>query len=220
MEVVIMLNDKKIYYVYSYSTPDGEIFYIGKGKGNRLYYHLYEAKKEKLKGGRRNYAKIKKIRDILANNQEPIIKKVSQNINEYEALNLEKQLIRKFGRFDIGTGTLLNMTDGGEGISGNICSQERKLKISLANKGRKFNEETKQHFRVPKSEQGKINISLSKNKPVKQLNKQGELIKIWPSAEIAVNELQKLGYKVHQRNISACCRSIRKTSGGFKWQFI
>ena len=43
-----------------------------------------------------------------------------------------------YGRKNLGTGILANLTDGGDGTIGIEFSQERKDKISKANKGNKF----------------------------------------------------------------------------------
>ena len=46
-------------------------------------------------------------------------------------------MIAVFGRKDLGTGILYNRTDGGEGISGTILSEETKQKMSESRKGHK-----------------------------------------------------------------------------------
>jgi hypothetical protein len=38
---------------------------------------------------------------------------------------IEKYYIRKYGRRDLGTGCLVNLTDGGEGVSGLVCSTKQ-----------------------------------------------------------------------------------------------
>ena len=45
---------------------------------------------------------------------------IEENMLETDALALEIELIAKYGRKDIGTGILRNMTNGGEGCSGFI----------------------------------------------------------------------------------------------------
>lgn len=51
-------------------------------------------------------------------------------------LQKEIEFIALYGRIDKKTGCLANMTDGGEGTLGLICSEEKARKISEANKGR------------------------------------------------------------------------------------
>ena len=84
-----------------------EPFYVGKGSGNRAYTHL--------KGYTKNdnphfYNKIQK---MLREGIEPKIK-ITNTKNEIEAYNFEIELIKKIGRKDKHTGSLLNLTDGGE----------------------------------------------------------------------------------------------------------
>lgn len=132
---------KNIFYVYEYIRDDGTPYYIGKGSGNRAF--------------------IKNKRGLP---QDPTkIKFIKTNLFESEALDLEKTLIAKYGRKDLGTGILINLTDGGEGISNPSASTreklarakrnesvETRLKRSAAAKNRKrepLSEETKQKIR-------------------------------------------------------------------------
>jgi hypothetical protein len=52
----------------------------------------------------------------------------------------EIELIKLYGRKDLNNGTLVNLTDGGEGTLNMIITDEHKLKISIANKGSVFPE--------------------------------------------------------------------------------
>jgi hypothetical protein len=62
--------------------------------------------------------------------------KNNQNLTEKEAFKHEVYMINVLGRKDLGTGILRNRTNGGEGISGRVISDECKRKQSEAKKGK------------------------------------------------------------------------------------
>ena len=120
-----------MYYVYIYLDPrksPAEPIYVGKGKDNRSQFHKTRANNPILK------RKITKINEL---GLEPIVEIYQNNLTEQEALNLEIELISKFGRIDLKTGTLCNLTEGGEGSSGRIASEETKKLWSEQRKGKK-----------------------------------------------------------------------------------
>lgn len=124
-----------VYYVYQYVREDGTPYYIGKGKNDRAYSKH-------------------SINLPIDNSRIHILQ---ENLNENDAHELEIYLISKYGRKDIGTGILRNKTNGGEGVSGYIVSEETKRKISKALKGipgKALTKETKE--KISKSLKGKI----------------------------------------------------------------
>ena len=74
-----------------------------------------------------------------------------------EAAQMEQDLICQYGRLDLGTGMLRNLTDGGEGVTGPKSAEHKAAigdairgrdctwgdKLSVALKGRKVSDETK-----------------------------------------------------------------------------
>jgi hypothetical protein len=111
------------YYVYQYLREDGSPYYIGKGCKNRAF----------TKQGH-----------TVPLPPKDRIKFISKNLTDEEAKKLEIELIAKYGRKDIGTGILRNMTAGGEGSSNRLATKEMRQKMSNKLKGRKQSEETKQ----------------------------------------------------------------------------
>ncbi len=71
---------------------------------------------------------------------------IHENLSWKDVCALEIKYIAQIGRKDKGLGSLINLTDGGEGFK-NKHSAATKLKISLKQKGRVVSEETKQKLR-------------------------------------------------------------------------
>lgn len=115
-----------MFYTYIYYDPskNNEPFYVGKGKDKRAWDHLRLDK--------RNYF-INKLKGMISKGIQPIIG-IYGGLDEEFAFFLEKELISHYGRRDIGTGCLCNMTDGGEGFSGGVMSAESRKKIAESNR--------------------------------------------------------------------------------------
>jgi hypothetical protein len=99
------------FYTYAYLREDKTPYYIGKGTRDRIY---------------------SKNRRIKPPKDKSRIIFLKQNLTEEEAFKHEIYMIAMFGRKDLGTGILHNMTDGGDGVSGRIITEEYRKKISAS----------------------------------------------------------------------------------------
>jgi hypothetical protein len=125
--------------VYQHIRKDtNQIFYIGIGKTiarskskksrNRYWYHIVD--------------KVGYTIEILHN-----------NITWDEACELEMTYIKQYGRQDLSTGILVNMTDGGDGSVNVIITEESRNKISKVHKGKSLSVEHR--AKIGKSNIGK-----------------------------------------------------------------
>ena len=98
------------FYIYVHYTTDGVPFYVGKGKANRcLHKHSRSYWWDNVVSKYGYFIEIKEI-----------------NLNEDESFQKEIYWIDYFGRKQLKEGTLINLTDGGEGVSGRIFTQQEK----------------------------------------------------------------------------------------------
>jgi hypothetical protein len=123
------------FYVYILSRPNGKPFYVGKGKGRRLFKHEGEARNGC------TCRKCKVIQGIWKNGGEVQRTIVLTTDDEQTALDHERELIALFGKH-----TLTNITDGGKGVPGYVFTPEVRAKISAAGKGRIVSEQARKNL--------------------------------------------------------------------------
>ena len=120
-------------YVYRHIRLDkNEPFYIGIGS-DKSYRRAFEK-------NRRNNIWYK-----IASKTQYDVEILMDDLTWEQACEKEKEFISLYGRKDLGKGTLVNLTDGGEGVVGRKykTSEETKLKISKSHTGKKLSEELK-----------------------------------------------------------------------------
>jgi hypothetical protein len=122
------------FYVYAYIDPrDNTPFYIGKGHGDRDQDHLRRSVYTNPVHSKRFL--YKKIRKLIAAGVQPVIHRVLDNLSEDLAFFWETFFIHALGRRNLGTGSLCNLTNGGEGTSGLLVSAETRRKQSQSHIG-------------------------------------------------------------------------------------
>jgi len=133
--------------VYIHKRNDtNNVFYVGIGKSK---YRATE------KRGRSEYWK------RIVNKHGREVEIIAKDLSWEDACKLEVLLISQYGRLDLKTGNLVNMTDGGEGMSN--PSKETRAKLSKSKMGNtntlgfKHSEETKR-----KVSESQLGVKLSK----------------------------------------------------------
>lgn len=125
------------FYTYLYSDPsrNNEPIYVGKGQAKRAWDHLK----------RKDHCEfVHRLQKMLREGVQPLITFFCKDVDNELACLVEMEAVAKFGRKNLGLGTLLNLTDGGdEGTPGVVVSEETRQKLSVLSKGRKVSDDTK-----------------------------------------------------------------------------
>jgi hypothetical protein len=152
-----------MFYTYLWLREDGTPYYAGKGSGRRGFISGKHGGLHRPKDG---------LRIIL-----------QEHLSEADAFEAEKFLISYYGRLDTKTGCLRNLTDGGEGGSGNIPSESHKERVRIALLGKKHSDERRAHQSA--AHKGK------KRSETARKNLSETLKKLWASGRFATRKKPK-----------------------------
>ena len=127
-----------MFYTYLWLRENGTPYYIGKGSNGRAY-------------ARHAIGKAPPVERIIVQDFEC----------ESDAFKAETFLILYYGRIDKGMGCLRNRTDGGDGTSGWMPSEETKRRMSTARTGTKGHPISEETRRKLSSEETRLKMSVS-----------------------------------------------------------
>ena len=105
-----------MFYTYLWLREDGTPYYVGKGKKDRAFIsHSHRVNRPK--------------------DTSFII--IQEWESEQDSFRAEKFLILYYGRKDLGTGCLRNLTNGGEGSAGRVSTEFFRESLSARRKGKR-----------------------------------------------------------------------------------
>lgn len=161
--------------IYAYwDNEKGYYAYIGKDSNIDVNKRYYEHKRPSM------YDK-QQINRVIQNNPDRYEYRVLMegDYKDNQLNKMEKFLIKhlKTFKYDYPERSVFNFTKGGEGTSGRVVSDETRIKISEANKGKnnpnyginyRQSDEHKRNISKSKNTTGYLNVSKQKNKRLKQ----------------------------------------------------
>ena len=192
----------KEYYTYAYLREDGTPYYIGKGSGRRAYSSNHRI-------------------NLPPKDRILVLKRFE---NECDAFKHEMYMIAVFGRKDLGTGILQNLSEGGTGGSSGyittpeLCSlrssrmignkiwsgrthdKEAREKVSKARKGKKLSKEHINKLKDSHSLMWKVTSPIGEVLIVSNLTEWCKVNNLNPSA--FYNHGKHKGWRVEKHQIS------------------
>lgn len=219
-------------YLYRHIRLDKNVpFYIGVGNDTRNYRRAYDS-----------VLRTKLWKNIAAKGYEVEI--LLDGIEYEDVLKKEQEFVLLYGRIDLKTGTLANLTDGGDGVRGYRHSEETKrkrsirltganhplfgknisaetrLKIKNANTGKKRSQDVINkiilfHTGKKRSPEACQRIKeATKVRPVLKYDLNGNFIKEYKSISEAAIDNNTI-----VSNISLCCQGGAKSAKKLIWRY-
>jgi len=204
---------------YAHYTPQGRLFYIGKGSSERRAHYL---------SGRNNYWQ-----KVVAKYGKPDVQILAHWDTEEEAFDHERLLISCFREFGH---ELANLTDGGDGTSGYKQTAEHRRKLRVARLGKPIHsEEFKQKISdIHKGNKWRLGRPTSeKQRQTARERSIGNTYAagntnqrkwVWVGTNIKTGEIMRLiGEKAlkeagfQHANIIKCINGTRKSHKGYSW---
>ena len=143
---------------------------------------------------------------------------IQDDLSWEDACEKEKEFIQIYGRVDLGTGTLCNHTDGGEGLYNPSEEIREKKRHSMLGKNKgSANGMTRleNRLKVSESRKGKyLGSNHPRSIPVYCYSLDGDFIKKYES----INEAQR-ETGIANPNIVKVCKEKRTQAGGYIWKY-
>jgi len=199
-------------YVYIHTRDDtGEIFYVGIGINNRAY----------------NLDKRNRFWNRIIAKTTYTIKIVFNKLTHKEALHKEIRLIKLIGRSNLGTGSLCNLTNGGEGCLGYKATKETRDKLRFAGLHRKTSPETKQKLKNNAIKRGLSSDRLSKMYEGRKLKGGWETVASLKRTQVICNKTNRVFHSikdaaqhlnVNKHSLAAMLRGVRKNKTSLRYK--
>lgn len=125
-----------------------------------------------------------------------------------DANRIEQEMIERYRSNNPEHG--YNVCTGGTGFTGGHHSEETRRRISEKLMQYEITEEHRKHL-----SESKTGMKHPLAKRVYQLTMEGKLIKSWDYMQQACDALG-----IRKENVSACCRGLRPSAGGYKWTYV
>lgn len=187
----------KGYYVYIHYYDD-VIFYVGKGIGTRCA----------VTNSRNNHW------NNVVNKHGFNIEIIESDLEESKSFELELRLIKKYGRVDLGTGTLVNWTDGGEGLSGAVVSEATRKLFRIRSGGVNNPMYNVKVYGKDNPNYGNRGGKNPISKKIIAIDFKGNIVKYYD----AIIDTKKDGY--NKSSVSECCLGNRAQTGGMQFIFV
>jgi hypothetical protein len=206
----LVYKDKTKSYTYGLCRNDGTLYYVGVGIRNRVLRHV---KEHELKQGSNRLKNNITMKEQSIGSVKFVLFLLHSDRNQ--CLKLERQIIEKFGRIIGNTGSLSNLTNGGEiAPTGIVLTDITRQRISAARLRDKENLSLKNKLwwqNLPEEEKNqKITKLVSNANNEKAREKIGKATKLrWsdPEYKRRLSEIQKESQKLNSEMMSSIIKN-------------